>query len=851
MPVSLKRPAKVLSSLAMFLVVSALAGVLVAGLFVPFAGLAGVTGQAAAGEIENLPAELETPPQAERSKVLLGNGDVLTYFYQENRIYVPLKKIAPVMIQAQLAIEDHRFYEHGALDLTGTLRALLRTSSGNTQGGSSISQQYVKMVLVESCRLDQACISKVTEASGTDGLQRKIRELRYAIALEEKFSKDEILERYLNIAYYGQGAYGVEAAARHYFSTTAEKLTLAQGAMLAGLVQNPNQVNPVTAPDAASDRRDFVINRMAELKMVTQDQVKKAKAEKFDQKDVQKTRNGCVGSKYPFICDYVRRSLLQAPSLGKTPEEREDTLKRGGLTIETAIDPEVQDMAQKRLTKVVSPTDPIISTMNMIQPGTGLILAMAQSRYVMGDNAKKGETYYNYSASPQLGGAEGYQAGSTFKAFTAAAALEKGIPTSKKYNAARRVDLTGRSFQTCEGRAKLGKWKPANSTGVDGIMDMNRAMQNSVNTYFAQLALQVGMCRVTEMAEKLGIESTGLDDRAGHEGEIRDLVDYYQYIPAFTLGSVEISPMSMAEAYATFAARGIHCDPTIVKKITTPGGKELQVPGEGCKRVIEKDIADGMNQVLGGVMTKGTGRRAAVNDGRPQAGKTGTIDSNEAVWFSGYTPEAAGVAMIAIDKRQKPFIRGKKGFRRNGVKGFKLESGEYLEGSGSGDAGQEIWKPTMERYLEDMPKTKFKKPPREIETGKMVPMPRLTGLSISEATAKLEEAGFTVVRDKVFSDSVPKGEFIGFSQYSGSIREFSTIYVMISDGRDPAKVQAERDAEEKAKNEREEREREERERQKKEEEERNKPPRQGKPGTQDPGGQNEGGQNEGGEEGPG
>src|SRR5690606_25228735 len=275
----------------------------------------------------------------------------------------------------------------------------------------------------------QACINKVITASGIEGYQRKIRELRYAIALEQKLSKDEILERYLNLAYYGDGAYGVEAAARHYFSTTAEKLTLDQAAMLAGLVQNPNQINPTKNAAAAEERRDVVINRMAELKMITPEEAKKAKTVKFDEKNVQKTRNGCVGSRYPFICDYVIRTLKQAPSLGKTEKEREEALKRGGLTIHTAIDPEVQDMAQKKLSKVVSPKDPLISTMNMIQPGTGLILAMAQSRPVMGDNAKKGETYYNYSASPKLGGAEGYQAGSTFKAFTAAAALEKGIPT--------------------------------------------------------------------------------------------------------------------------------------------------------------------------------------------------------------------------------------------------------------------------------------------------------------------------------------------------------------------------------------------------------------------------------------
>src|SRR5690606_18732606 len=266
--------------------------------------------------------------------------------------------------------------------------------------------------LQEACNLDQACIAEVTRSDGVAGYQRKIKELRYAIALEQQLSKDEILERYLNLAYYGDGAYGVEAAARHYFGTSAEKLTLDQAALLAGLVQDPNQLNPVRNPDAALQRRDVVINRMAELKLITPDQAAEAKDRGFEADQVQRTRNGCAASKYPFICDYVRRTLLQLPSLGRTPEEREQTLNRGGLTIRTAIDPKTQRMAERQLSKVVAPEDSVIATMNMIEPGTGLILAMAQSRPVMGDDAEKGETYYNYSAPPELGGAEGFQAGS-------------------------------------------------------------------------------------------------------------------------------------------------------------------------------------------------------------------------------------------------------------------------------------------------------------------------------------------------------------------------------------------------------------------------------------------------------
>jgi len=301
--------------------------------------------------------------------------------------------------------------------------------------------------------------------------------------MERKFTKDQILERYLNIAYYGEGAYGVEAAARHYCSTHADELTLPQAALLAGLVQNPDSSNPVDNPSAALDRRDVVINRMAELGLITPDQVKKAKATKFNKKKVKPTRNGCVGTRYPFLCDYVYRSLLQAPSLGKTAKERENMVKRGGLVIDTALDPKIQNLAQRRVSAVVGPKDPVISTMNMIQPGTGLIIAMAQSRPVMGPDKKKGETFWNLSVEPEMGGIQGYQAGSTFKLFTLAAALEKGIPSSKKFNACSPMEFGGRYYETCKGREKVyGRYTVRNSVGHSKTIGMTEAAEFSALT---------------------------------------------------------------------------------------------------------------------------------------------------------------------------------------------------------------------------------------------------------------------------------------------------------------------------------------------------------------------------------
>ena len=792
MPFTPKRAGSLAYSLVMFVVVSILAGVLVAGLFIPLAGMAGVTSNAAAAELESLPAELATPAPATRSKVLMGNGKTLAYFYDENRIPVKLKSIAPIMRQAQVAIEDHRFYEHGALDFKGTMRALVRNSTdgGVTQGGSSITQQYVKMVQIEAClaKGDSQCVKDAQAPT----VQRKVRELRYAIAMEKKFTKDQILERYLNIAYYGAGAYGVEAAAKHYFSTKASQLTLSQAAMLAGLVQNPDTHNPIRNPSAALDRRDVVLNRMVELKLITLQQAKQAKQSGFDEKLVTKTRNGCVGTRYPFLCDYVRRTLLNTPSLGKTEEDRENMINRGGLIIQTAIDPKTQDLAQRKVSSVVGPKDPVISTMNMIQPGTGLIIAMAQSRPVMGSDAKKGQTYWNLATDPAMGGIQGYQAGSTFKLFTLAAALEKGIPISKRFNAASPFNFTGRRFTSCRGRERVwDRWVVKNAVGHSKSIGMTEAAEFSVNTYFIQLELATGMCRVTKMAEKTGVK---VGARIGQPRV--DIVKQFQDKPSFTLGTVEVSPLSMAEAYATFAARGVHCDPIIVSKITTRPGKDLAVPDANCRRVVDKDVADGVNKILKSVVDKGTGKRAKIYDGRHIAGKTGTIDSNEAVWFAGYTPEIAGVAMISIDNTKRPFRKSGAGYYRgSGVKGYRVPStGVYLEGSGSGDAGLKIWRPVMQKYFQQIPRTSFNQPPRRIQVGEQVRVPSLDGLGVDAATRKLERLGFTVERQFVYSDKVPKYGFMGWSPSPGDwISEFGTMYAVYSSGRDPADVEEEKD----------------------------------------------------------
>ncbi|MDO5678356.1 MAG: transglycosylase domain-containing protein [Propionibacteriaceae bacterium] len=750
-------------ALLMFLAVSILSGLLLAGLAVPMTAVASNSVKLAAESFEQLPAEFETPPQSERSRVLMANGEVLSTHFNENRIYTPLEDISMYMQEAQIAIEDHRFYDHGAIDFQGFGRAALKTLMGDTQGASTLTQQYVKLVRVETANMagDKEGVRKATEVS----LERKIIEARYAMAIEEKLTKDEILERYLNIAYYGDGNYGVESAAQYYFGVSAKDLSLGQSAMLAGLVQNPVQMSPTKHTTRAINRRDTVLNRMAELKVVTKEEAAAAKEETFDPAQVHRTPNGCIASKYPFLCDYVQRTLLSLPSMGDTREERENKLNRGGLTIHTLIDPAAQDAAEAAVADLISPLDPVYGSSVLIQPSTGLIVAMAQSRPVMGTDTSKGETFKNINVEQKMGGIEGFQAGSTFKTFTMAAALQIGMTPDKAYDSPRTWDLKGKTFTFCQGPQVVQDGPVSNYDRGYGMIDMRKAAESSVNTYFMQLIQTVGICNTVKMAESAGVK---LANGAPLET---------QGFPNFTLGTAYITPLSMAEAYATFANRGVHCNPIILRSITTKEGAQLEVPSANCQQVIRPEVADGISYILQGVARNGTGRPAALRDGRDEAGKTGTSSHNKAVWYAGYTPEMAGVAMIGVDTVDPYWDT-----HRQTVKGRMPASGTWLAGSGGGDAGK-IWRASMRSALADKPKTKFTSPAKEILEGVKVPIPNVRGKGLNQTKEILEAAGFTTRVQRVENDR-KKGTFLGISP-TGEAVKFSTITLRVSDGPAP------------------------------------------------------------------
>ncbi len=614
------------------LIVSVILGVVVSGLAIPFAGVLGFTAGNVAETMDDLPTALKTDSLPQKTRIVDAKGELIASLYDENRVNVQLSQISRTMVKAIVAIEDYRFYEHGALDLKGTIRAFLTNAAneGVVQGGSSITQQLVKLTL-----LSQAKTKAEQEEVTDDSYARKLRELRYAIALEQEHSKDWILERYLNTAYFGDGAYGIQSAARHYYDVNAKQLNLNQSATLAGLVQNPTAFDPTNSPDRARTRRDVVLDRMAQLSVIPDNVAEETKARGL-QLDPQPTDNGCVNSQAPFFCDYVIRYLMEDPKLGKTAKQRKEVIYTGGLTIRTTIDLKYQAAADTAVQNHVNPRDNAIGALAIVEPGTGEVKAIAQSR-PMGRAKAKGETYLDYVVPSEYGDSNGFQAGSTFKVFTLAAALEKGLPLTQAYNAAATMTFNSSDFATCPSYPPLGGTFPISNSTSSGNMNMYSGTRLSVNTYYMQLERETGVCAPYRMAKAMGVRLTA---PLGNGNVLPEIV------PTFTLGVADVSALEMAEAYATFAARGLHCESRPILEIRDAGRNVIRDYPEKCEQVMEQTTADAVSDVLRGVL-EGSGFASGEALDQPAAGKTGTTSSQKSVWFVGYLPGMAAAAMIA------------------------------------------------------------------------------------------------------------------------------------------------------------------------------------------------------------
>jgi len=739
----------------MFLGVSVLSGALAAGLAIPFAGLAGFTTEKTSDTLQDLPQHFDEVPLKQKSTILAADGSVIATLAERNRVPVKLSAVAPIMQKAMVAIEDDRFYEHGALDLKGTLRALVRNQNQGSvqQGGSSITQQYVKMSLIEKANTPEEVAAATAET-----YQRKITELRYAIAVEKEYSKNEILEKYLNLANFGDGAWGIEAAALHYFSVHASQLTLPQAALLAGLVKNPTGYDPTNNPKRAKDRRDVVIRRMLELKVISTNQANVGlRTPVIDLNKVKPITRGCANSRFPFYCEYVVAQLKNNPTFGKTAADRATYLQTAGLTIRTSLDPKIQAAAQKSIDEHSKPTDSAIAAITIVEPGTGLVKAMVQSKPYGG---KKNQTSYNYNVEKSYpGGYGGFQNGSTMKAFTIAAAIQKGFPLNYKINSPNQINLSGKKFSTCDGTTSAPDYTPGNSTKNVPEPTMIQAAQKSTNTYFLLLSQQVGLCPIARIASSLGL----------YNAQSGDPLDQ---VPSMTLGVGYVTPVQMASAYAAFAARGMYCKPWLVTSIKNSSGKSINAPGADCKQALSPDVADGVNAVLHQVMQPG-GTGAKLNFGKSDlAGKTGTISDNLAVWYAGYSSKLAAASVVA--DASPPY--------RNLI-GQTLDGNKMYDASGSGTAGP-LWETAMQGALRGYPTTRFAAPNDKTVRGDVKDLPFVNGMNPDDAANELRQAGFQV---EIAPGTVNSEETAGTVAYTSPRQrdgapEGSKVTIFISNG---------------------------------------------------------------------
>lgn len=573
-------------------------------------------------------------PDAGVSRVYAADGSLIGEFKgADSRVVLPVDQIPSTIKIAVVASEDHNFYKHSGLDWTGIVRAVWDNLQNRAldQGGSTITQQLAKNLYTDGQRT----------------LTRKAEESVIASKLEKKYTKNEILDKYVNTVYMGDSAYGVEAASQSYFHKPAKDLTLSEASLLAGVLPAPSLYSPRRNPAEAEKRRNTVLDKIQKYGLATPEEVSIARTEK----PIIYSPSNDVG-KYPYFMDYVRNYLLNVKHYD--PE----LIYNGGLDIRTTLDPRLEDKAQETLTKTLpSPNDPSAALVS-VEPQTGYVRALI------------GGTDWNKSqvnmALGKLGGGSGRQAGSSFKPFVLARAYEVGMSPSQVYSAPPTVQPKG--FDKPVGNYEGESF---------GVADLNTAIAHSINTVFVQLISDVGVQQTGELASRLGI--TSIDTNKTIYGSI-------------AIGSYEVSPLDMASAYGVFGTGGLRVDPTPILKITTKDGVLIEDNSSRQPyRVLDENVANNVTKSLTGVVLRGTGAAASI--GRPVAGKTGTSEQHQNAWFVGYTPQLATAIWV--------------GYPQGNISLYGIHGVGAVTG---GTWPARMWHEYMAYAMKDVPIQKFSEP---------------------------------------------------------------------------------------------------------------------------------------------
>jgi len=720
----------------------ALAGLMVTAMITPALAVTSVGANSAIGVFDALPEFIEVGQQAQRNTLWVMNTNdpadgytKIAEVYWQDREEVPLEDMSEHLVNAAIAGEDRRFWDHRGVDVNSVVRAALgNVISGDIQSGAStLTMQLVRNTYVQRSQYlptreeQQAAYQAAIDTS----FQRKLNEMKLAIGLEKQFTKEEILEGYLNIAGFGGNTYGVQSASQRYFGKSAADLTPAEAASLIAIVQYPTTRNLGNPQNFAANqaRRDVILRSMFNEGYLTQTQLDRALDTPVNSRFVKISppAAGCLAAhEYAkYFCDYVVKNVDNFESLGATPEERQKRWRVGGLNVYTTLNLSLQQVTQDRVWELIPNDDEVFemgSAVTSVEVGTGRIVAMAQNK-IFNDTEEGGgvtTTAVNFNTDRPFGGSSGFQVGSTYKIFALIAWLQRGYGLNEIVDASR-MELDSAAFlDTCGdgGGPWFGPW-PFRNSG-DLIIEQASVFEatvRSINSAFASMAEQLDQCEIRLAAEALGVRRA--------DGGI------LQTNPSAVLGTNEISPLRMASSFAGIAGGGVVCEPIVVDRFVTADGQTLPGQEPSCRQGITPDVAAAAAAPMRSVITGGTGTRSNPGGSVPVIGKTGTTDSQVQTWMVGASTNISTAVWVGNIKGDYRLSR--------------YRNGTVLR--------HDIWRVVMQAANEQYGGESFPSPPERLVRGSGITVPEITGLTIDEARALLESVGLRL--------AVPEGVALG------------------------------------------------------------------------------------------
>lgn len=681
---------RALSLVLAYIVLCVTGGVVASLLFVPAVFGANTVAKAVIPslQVEGIDFDVTSLPQ--QSRMYASDGSLIATFYSQNRVVVPIKDVSEYMQKAIVAREDRRFFEHSGVDVQGVMRAFIQTYvlKRDMQGGSSLTQQYVKNVLMVQAREDNDPIAEYHAQEST--IARKLREMLIAVQMEKMYSKPEILQGYLNIAQFGSNnLYGVETAAQRYFNVHAKDLNLVQSATIAAITKNPAGLDP-SIPENQEDsenERNIVLKLMLDQGLIEQAEYDEAvNIPLVDTLNIQSVNQGCQSAgNAAFFCSYVTTKILNSEEFGETEADRQKLLNEGGLDIYTTMDVNANNAAMQAANDTIPASDSsgLEVMIAAIKPGTGEVLGFGINRtYDATDAAASDQTKtsMNYMVDQVDGGGWGVQVGSTWKPINMVAWMQQGRSINEGLRTSTSYPL---SNFNCNNYSFTGTWKVENSGG--GTVNPETPLQGLIrshNTTQASMASQIGLCAIADAAKALGYHNS--------PASAMDVYSDNSFNAPMTIGSVQASPLTMANVYATLGANGVACTPIAMTRVTDKNGDEIDVPQADCHQAIDPEVAQTTAYALNqGVVTAG-GEAATtqLDNGRKTFAKTGT-NENTYMLTAGFVPNVVS-AFVAVGDAQDPLNNTFDNKTINGV--YRSEwFGMYI--------ATPAWKQFMNTYL--------------------------------------------------------------------------------------------------------------------------------------------------------